>query len=342
MRTFTGTTATPATGTADGPASGRCPAGTALFVGDTVFDTTVRVGSLPAADEKVVSADLTDALGGVVTNAALACSLTGAPTALVSAVGSDPAGRECVARAERAGMDFRPEVTDGRSSRAVITIAADGEKHLVLVPGARMYPSEEVCRTLPLAGTGWLHTAVYDPAAARTLLARCAESGVPWSVDLEPATFADGIGTLAGHLDGAATVFCNTHAAHAIGPAPERVLFGLGARSVVFTDGARGARWCTPGDPDDPDAPAHVVAVPAPADPPPVVDTTGAGDCLAGSFVGMMLETGDPLAALRYAVTAASHSCSGFGAGSSYATRAEVLRLHRPAGAPSESGATAS
>ncbi|MFE2378751.1 carbohydrate kinase family protein [Streptomyces sp. NPDC059398] len=336
------TTAPAMTAAAEGPHPGaplQRPTRTALLVGDTVFDTTVRVDALPAADEKVVSTDLTDALGGVVTNAAVACSLTGAPTALVSAVGSDTAGRECVARAERAGMDFRPEVTDGRSSRAVITIAEDGEKHLVLVPGARMYPSDEVCRTLPLDGTGWLHTAVYDPAAARTLLARCAESGVPWSIDLEPATFADGIETLAAHLDGAATVFCNARAAQAIGPEPERVLFGLGVRSVIFTDGSRGARWCTPGGAE---GSGRMVGVPAPSDPPPVIDTTGAGDCLAGSFVGMMLETGDPLAALRYAVTAASHSCSGFGAGASYATRAELARLHGPADVPPAAEAVAS
>lgn len=299
---------------------------TALFVGDTVFDTTVRVAALPEADEKVVSTDLTDALGGVATNAALACSLTGVPTTLVSSVGSDAAGQECVAQAEKAGVGFRPEVTPGPSSRAVITIAEDGEKHLVLVPGTRMYPAEETCRHLALDDTGWLHTAVYDPVAARTLLARCADSGVPWSVDLEPATFTDGIDTLADHLDGAATVFCNTRAAHAIGPEPERVLFALGVRSVVFTDGPHGARWCTP------DEGGRQIAVPLPYAAPPVVDTTGAGDCLAGSFVGMMLETGDPVESLRYAVTAASHSCSRYGAGSAYASRAEVMRWYQPSG----------
>lgn len=307
---------------------------TAVFVGDSVFDTTVRVAALPTADEKVVSTELTDALGGVVTNAALACSLTGTPTTLVSAVGSDAAGRECVTQAQGAGVDFRPEISDGRSSRAVITLGEDGEKHLILVPGARMYPSEATCRRLELAGAGWLHTAVYDPAAARTLIARCARAGVPWSVDLEPATFPDGIGTLAGHLDGAAAVFCNARAARTLGPAPQRALFALGVRSVILTDGPDGARWCTPDE---------EIAVRPPAGPPlPVVDTTGAGDCLAGSFVGLMLETGDPVASLRYAVTAASHSCSRWGARPAYATRAEVNRLLRGgAGPPSAPDAAA-
>ncbi|WP_405913410.1 carbohydrate kinase family protein [Streptomyces sp. NBC_00963] len=303
---------------------------TAVFVGDTVFDTTIRVGSLPAADEKVVSDHLTDSVGGVVTNAAVACSLTGTPTRLVSSVGTDVAGRECAAQAESLGLDFRPEVSAGASSRAVITIAEDGEKHLILVPGARMYPSEAVCRQLSLAHTGWLHTAVYDPEAARTVISRCAESGVPWSVDLEPATFPEGIETLADHIDGAATVFCNAHAARAIGPAAVRTLFELGARSVVFTEGSYGARWCAPG--------CAEVTVPVVRDTAPVADTTGAGDCLAGSFVGMMLDTGDPLESLRYAVTAASRSCSGLGGHPSYATRAEVTRLRRATGAPAASG----
>ncbi|WP_031465079.1 carbohydrate kinase family protein [Sciscionella sediminilitoris] len=288
---------------------------TALFVGDTVFDTTIRVGHLPAADEKVVAAELADSIGGVVTNAAVACRRTGQPTRLVTAIGTDTASAECLAQGRELGIEFCPETLTGPANRAIIALAGDGEKQLMLAPGVRMYPSARRCADLSLEDVGWVHTAVYEPEAARVLLARCAESGVPWSIDLEPATFPSGITELAAQLDGAAVVFCNTRAAQAIGPDPLEVLLGMGVRAVVFTDGARGARWCTR---------TERFSVPAPADAPPIVDTTGAGDCLAGSFIGLYGESGDPKAALDYAVRAASRSCAVFGGHRSYASREEL------------------
>lgn len=286
----------------------------ALFIGDTVFDTTIRVDHLPGADEKVVGSELADSIGGVVTNAAIACAKTGMPTRLISAIGTDTASEQCREHGARLGVDFQPETVVGQANRAIIALAGDGEKQLMLMPGARMYPSAQACAQVSLDGVDWVHTAVYDPEAASTVLRRCASLGVPWSIDLEPATFPDGIKTLAEQIAGATVVFCNTRAMRAIGG--HRVLFELGAKAVVCTDGSAGARWCTPGEER---------VIPAPRNAPPVVDTTGAGDCLAGSFIGLYTETGDPLAALEYAVAAASRSCAVFGGHRSYASREELV-----------------
>lgn len=286
----------------------------ALFVGDTSLDTTVRVDHLPVADEKVFATELTDSIGGVVTNAAIACLRTGAATRLVSCIGTDPAGVECLAQGQRLGIDFRPEIQQGPANRAIITVAQDGEKRLVLVPGSGMYPSTTTCEQIPLDDVAWVHTAAYEREAAGALVARCAEAGVPWSIDLEPATFGAGIESLAEHINGAAVVFCNARASRAIGPHSAEVLRDMGARAVVLTEGSRGARWHTAED-------TYTAPVPSDAS---VVDTTGAGDCLAGSFIGLFAETGDPRAALHYAVRAASRSCAMFGGHRSYVTRREL------------------
>ncbi|ASR35598.1 hypothetical protein BAY61_11990 [Prauserella marina] len=291
-----------------------------LFVGDSVYDTTVRVARLPGADEKVVGVEAIDAIGGVATNAAVACARAGSRARLVSVLGTDPAGRACAEQGAELGLEFLPEIVPGPANRAVISLAADGEKQLVLVPGARMYPTVETCRDLDLDGVAWVHTAVYDVEAAAVLSRRCADAGIPFSIDLEPATFPGGIGDLAPHLSGAAVAFCNSRAAEAITGADsaagaEEVLFGMGVAAVVRTEGSGGASWCTR---------EGTTTVPNPGDAPPVVDTTGAGDCLAGSFAALSVETGDPLTALRYAVRAASHSCSRLGGHRSFLTREEL------------------
>lgn len=288
---------------------------TALFVGDTVFDTTIRVDHLPDADEKVVGTELADSIGGVITNAAIACRKTGTATRLVSSIGTDPPSARCLEQGAALGIDFQPETLTGPANRSVIALAADGEKQLMLMPGAGMYPPVRTCEQLPLNDVEWVHTAVYEHEASRALLARCSREGIPWSLDLEPATFPTGIESLAAHIDGASVVFCNTRAAREIGECADEVLFGMGAQAVIHTDGAAGARWCTP---------ESTRYVSAPREAGSVVDTTGAGDCLAGSFIGLFTETGDPITALRYAVRAASRSCAVFGGHRSYATRQEL------------------
>ena len=292
-----------------------CGGDHALFVGDTVYDSTVRVRRLPGPDEKVVGIEVVDAAGGVVTNAAVACARTGIPARLCSALGTDAAARACHDELVGLGVEADAETVEGAANRAVISLAADGEKQLVLVPGVRMYPSPEACRDLDLDGVAWVHTAVYDVAAAEVLRDRCAAAGIPWSIDLEPATFETGIEALAPHLKGAAVAFCNSRAAAAIGPDPSATLLSMGVAAVVRSDGAAGARWVTLAGEQRVSAPNSVV---------PVVDTTGAGDCLAGSFVGLMIETGDPAVSLRYAVRAASRSCGALGGHRSYPSREEM------------------
>jgi ribokinase len=56
-----------------------------------------------------------------------------------------------------------------------------------------------------------------------------------------------------------------------------------------------------------------------------VVDTTGAGDCLAGWFVAGRLRGAIPRAALETAVVAATMSCSQLGAQTSYPTLHDVI-----------------
>jgi ribokinase len=287
----------------------------ALFAGDISFDTTVLVDHVPEPDEKVLTTEFVEDVGGVASNAAAACQLAGVPATLLCSLGNDQAAATCLANLTRRGVTVRHESVHGPTTRALITLERHGEKRLVLATGVSMYPTTARCRSVPLDGVGWIHTAVYDAGASAALIERCRLAGIPWSIDLEPATLTGGLDALASTLHGTAVAFVNTRAAAVLGPDPERALFAAGVRAVVRTDGAAGARWCVPGE---------QTTVPVPAAVTTIVDSTGAGDCLAGSFLAQRLLGHEPLAALRYAVTAASHSCGRLGGQSAYAGHAEV------------------
>lgn len=76
-----------------------------------------------------------------------------------------------------------------------------------------------------------------------------------------------------------------------------------GARIVAVKQGAKGVRLAHPGGRID-----------IPAAPSTPVDSAGAGDSFAGSFLAWLLETGDPLQAAREAVKVAAGTVSGLGA----------------------------
>lgn len=290
-----------------------------LFVGDASWDITLSVNHIPAPDEKLLTSTVVESAGGVAANAAVAAHCNGSRTRALVAVGSDARGSEVVADLERAGIEVVTR-RRGQTTLAVMIVDPGGEKRLVLYPGSSMYPPTEAVNAIPLSKTSWVHTAIYDIEASARLIERCREQDISWSIDLEPATFRHGIDLLAAHLDGAAVVFCNDAAASALGPDAVKVLIRRGVRAVVRTRGARGADLHRAGQ--------ATASIRAPLiDTARIMDTTGAGDCLAGWFVAELTFDTDPVTALRRAVTAASLSCRGFGGLLSYPDTAAVRKL---------------
>lgn len=290
-----------------------------LFVGDASWDITLSVAHVPKPDEKLLTSTVVESAGGVAANAAVAAHCNGSRSRALVAVGSDVRGGEVVADLERAGIEVVTR-RRGQTTLAVMIVDPGGEKRLVLYPGSSMYPTTEAVNAVRLSGTSWVHTAIYDIEASALLIERCREQEISWSIDLEPATFRHGIDSLADHLDGAAVVFCNDAAASALGSDAVGVLIRLGVRAVVRTGGARGADLHRPGE--------ATTSIQAPfIDTASIIDTTGAGDCLAGWFVAELAFNTDPVTALRRAVTAASLSCRGFGGLLSYPDPTAVRNL---------------
>lgn len=297
----------------------------ALFVGDVGMDLTVYVERLPDPDEKVVAAHAQEDVGGVVANAVVACSLAGAESRGLFAVGTDTAGAVVVERLRRQGVTVTALERCGPTCRAIITVDAGGEKRLVLVPGVSMYPTVEQIADVDLSDVGWVHTACYDPVAATKLTGLCRSHGIRWSVDLEAATLSDRADDARPWLDGADTVFVNQRTAARLGDSWVDVLHGLGVRDVVATLGPGGATLHSyEGLTTDMAPPSAITA--------PVIDTTGAGDALAGWYVGRRLAGDDPGRALAEAVGAGSISCLSAGGQVAFPSRSDVVAILRLSG----------
>lgn len=290
----------------------------ALFVGDIGLDITATVGHLPEPDEKVLASAFAESAGGVVANTAFACRRAGHEVRLLCSTGDDAAAERAVGQLREEGVVVDAEVSAGATGRAVIVLEPTGEKRLILVPGVSIYPSLEQVRAASLAEVAWVHTAAYDHDAASLLAARCRQARLPWSLDLEPATFDQDPAELAPVLQGAAVVFVNSRAGRELGADPAGWLFGHGVKAVILSRGPEGAVWVTP---------TARIVVPVSTSVGRVVDTTGAGDCLAGWFISESLAGADPRNALETAVAAASLSCTRLGAQASYPDRNELQAL---------------
>ena len=291
-----------------------------LFVGDASWDITLTVDHIPDADEKVFASSLHESAGGVAANAAIAAHVRGSAARALLAIGSDMRGGMLTHELRRLGVEC-VGAASGDTTVCVTLLDTGGEKRLILQPGSSMYPTVDAIESASLDEVAWVHTAIYDRRAAASLIQRCRRENIPWSLDLEPATFPTGIEDIADQIRGAAVVFCNDAAASAIGAAPEEALARMGAERIVRTLGPKGARLHTGSN-------SHQIdAVSAPDLHEQIVDTTGAGDCLAGWFVAGLAHGVDADTALRHAVVAATLSCTRVGAHSGYPTR-EVVEMY--------------
>jgi ribokinase len=277
----------------------------ALFVGEGSWDNTQRIPRLPEVDEKVNSTEFVESFGGVAANASVACARTGAASRALLRLGRDAVSDLIIDRLSDAGVCVVADKGEGITTRATILLEPHGEKRLLLFGGAGLYPSAAAVAAVDLSDIRWVHTTLYSPESTAILLTRCREHGIPVSIDLEPGSFQD-LDTIADHLRGAAVVFANSRTHERLGDAVTALL-ALGVKAVIRTRGPDGASWHN-------GQTHHAVAI----SPSPLVDTTGAGDCLAGWFIGESLNGRPAAEALARAVHAATLSCSSLGSSSAY------------------------
>ncbi|MHB1613645.1 MAG: PfkB family carbohydrate kinase [Actinomycetes bacterium] len=295
-------------------------AGRVLVLGSVNVDLVLRVSRLPMAGETLAATGLTRRPGGKGANQALAAARAGATTRLIGCVGADADGQAYLEALTARGVDTAGvRVSQEQpTGMAVVTVDDAGANTIVVLPGANAevdveqvragladarpgdmlltcleVPVPVVAEAVRLAGTRGVGV-VLNPSpmvvVPRWVWAGCsvvvvneserallAAAGLNWGVPVE--------GTAGGPAGGAAGT---------AGPA---------GPSLVTSLGSAGARW------EDPGGTRQVAAPTVPA-----VDTTGAGDALAGTLAAGLAGRLDPDLVLARAVAAGSQAVTWVGA----------------------------
>ncbi|MBC6461028.1 sugar kinase [Actinomadura sp. HBU206391] len=266
--------------------------------------------------------------GGDVANVAIMAARMGTKARLLTRLGADAPGTLLMDYWRRSGLDVsRIAVDDSAPTGVYVNAVGFGEHrfHYYRSNSAATLLSEEDVDGRLLDDADALHVsgislAISDSAArAAERAARLArERGIPvtFCVNHRPALRPD-TGRGVEFARAATIVIMSGEDARGLfgTDRPERIRTALGPepQEIVLTDGAAGATVLTAD---------HAYRVTAP--PVEVVDTAGAGDALAGTYMAGRLAGAGPREALEQAVIAGSLSCRRTGCARSYPTVAEI------------------
>ena len=278
--------------------------GPVLVAGAINTDLVARVAKAPDAGETVTGSTFAIFGGGKGANQAIGAARSGAPTAMLGALGDDDFGRQRRADLDAEGIDTRSVArsTTAASGVALIVVEEEtGQNRISYVPGATMtLAPEQACAAVDRVKPQVVLTTLEPPPEMLdALLDASKQHGATIVLNATPE--AIGAKPLLDRVD--VLVVNETEAedllGHAVsagnGEEAARSLAELGPETVVVTLGATGAIVAHGG---------QTASLPAPSV--DVVDTTGAGDAFCGAFAADLARGVDPFLAARTGVVAGS------------------------------------
>jgi ribokinase len=262
--------------------------GRIVTLGDALVDVVVEADRPPVVDDDV-PARIRLAVGGQAANVASWTAYLGAPAAVITVLGVDPAGEMVRGLLHARGVAVLGRTDQPATGTVVSLVSTDGRRTMLSdrEPGAPLRGAD--LQADWFLGAAWLHISGYalfgpgDPEAALAAASLAHRAGTSVSVDLSAATLLADLG-LAGvrarlQATRADVVFGNEAEVDAAGP--------LEVATYVVKHGGQGCRVVTGADT------VRVAAAPA-----TVRDTTGAGDAFAAGWL-----IGGPDLAARTAAT---------------------------------------
>ena len=308
-----------------------------LVLGSLNLDLQLHIATLPRPGATQSSTAFTRAPGGKGANQSAAAAQLGSRTRMLGCLGRDEAADLLRKALTGASVDTTLLIeTDEPTGTAVILLTPGGNNSIVIAPGANAALTAIHIRQqrAVLSHAAMILTQLETPIAALAeTLAIAGEAGVP--VMLDPAPAAPLSPELLRQLtwftpnESEAAFYAHENAGKHSGAKPSatmtvadaqdlcRLFQSMGPKNILLKLGSAGAHALTEqGD---------FLSAPAPRI--EVKDTNGAGDTLNAAFASALLR-GEPVeAALRFAVAAASLSCTRSGGLGSAPTRDEVEQL---------------
>lgn len=279
-------------------------AGTVLVAGAINTDLVARVETAPEAGETVTGSAFAIFGGGKGANQAIATARSGAPTAMLGALGNDDFGQARRADLDAEGIDTGSVARNETEPSGVALIVVEegtGQNRISYVPGATLTISpaqarHAVKRVQPAV---ILTTLEPMPETIDALIEAGRAAGA--TVVLNASPEAPGAQRFLDRLD---VLVVNEVEAEDLlgyrvsvedGERAALALTDLGPRTVVITLGGAGAVIAHDGE-------TRAFAAPKVT----VVDTTGAGDAFSGAFAASLARGEDPFTAAQTGVVAGS------------------------------------
>ncbi len=289
-----------------------------LVVGSINMDLVVRVPNAPVPGETVMGGDFETFPGGKGANQAVAAARMGGKVTMVGRVGNDDFGNTLIQGLveNQVKTTFVTKDSDAKTGIALIAVAESSENLIVVAPGANMrvsvedvYKASDLLREIDL-----LMVQLEIPLETVTAAVEMAHA-VNIPVVLNPAPAQPLPPSLLAQVD----VLTPNEKELALLTGEEdlergiEILRGWGARNVVVTLGAQGARLVT--ETADQTLPAFKVTP---------VDTTAAGDAFNGALAVALAEGKPLLEAVRYGTAAGALATTQIGAQPSLPDREAV------------------
>lgn len=294
-----------------------------VVVGSCMTDLVVRAERLPKAGETVVGSEFFQGSGGKGANQAVAAARLGGRVSLHARVGGDAFGEAQLAGLQAAGVDTAGVAVDPKrpTGVATITLDAEGQNRIIIVPGANWHwPQSQRDRLkAAVAEADLVMLQMEIPLDVNLLVveeaARCKKRVIynPAPAAPLPPHALRRIWLLTPNESEAETL--TGVAIESVDDARKAAarLIELGVRHVVVTLGAQGSFYL--GEDGEHYAPAWPVQV---------VDTTAAGDAFHGGLAIALTEGWPWERSLPFANAAGALAASRKGAQSSMPSRSEL------------------
>lgn len=297
----------------------------AFVVGNITMDETIGVAEMPTRGASILGRPLSRDLGGKGANQAIVMARCGLPTRLIAAVGDDSRGAGIRRRLEDEPLDPRlTSLSDGISDYSLVFTTPDGENAIITTSeSAQNLPLSETLDQLGAAAAGDLVALQGNltDATTRAILEYARTKGLVTA--LNPSPIRPFFAELWPLID---IAFLNTGEAEiltgASGEPALRQLLSAGVKQAVLTRGAEGAMFASPDG-----------LVTIPAEPCPVIDTTGAGDTFMAVALASSGLRGTALdrRAVEHATRAAAITVRRRGTLSAFPSAAELADILRAA-----------
>lgn len=292
-------------------------------IGSCMVDLIAYTDTIPKAGETLVANEFAMGCGGKGANQAVAASKLGADVMMMGRVGDDAFAENTLSNFTEYGVstEFVTRVPGVSSGVAPIWVDADSQNRILIIPGANMHllPADIDAAAAPLKDCKMIILQLEIPL--KTVYAAIDfgnAHGIPVLLNPAPASreldidYACRCDYFVPNETELEILTGMPVSSEAEIKAAADSLLARGLKNLIVTLGDKGALWMHDGKTEQVAAP--VVSA---------VDTTGAGDAFIGCFAAALADGLAVSDAISRSVAYASHSVTGKGTQTSYATAAE-------------------